>query len=370
MASPELKQPLSLSKWTKFWLTELLTICYFMVVGLVSVLNTATWLTEPPYEQVYHQPGLYAVVKGFNTFFGMIVLIVVVFIAFVIGDRILLIPDLRIRAHYNFYLFVISATATVIIPFLYMLCRHLHLFTLSPVWNHFYLLCLSTFLALNACILFLLSIFLLLTALMCTLRSYSVFKYLVKLRRLHIPPPPPLTKKSAMKKMSRQKSSKTPVSFRPIVPGQPLPTVIGKVPRKYRLKYYQQKQQQLLQQQQQHYQLLTPAGTPSSIHRMRMMMMMMRQHSPSLNTSYPLYYHHQARFGSRTPSIPSTSWQSYYSRESRPSSTASSPRAIRMLGYHQPFHYRYLHQRPSLPSSTSREQEQQGNISSTSGLNK
>ncbi len=286
-----------------------------VIIAIVAFLNTVLRITEKPIEQWYHEPGLYAIAKGFNVFFGVTVLVAIICIAYQIGDRILHIASLRERADYNLYLFLGSATAVVAIPGLYMVIVHLRLFSLGPHWNSLPLLTLSTCLALHASIFFLLAIFLLLTSVLTTLRSYNVFKYLVKLRQLHRTPPPP--KKSAMRQSAAAKKQPNTVPRQQ----QALPSVIGRVPQRYR-KRLQQQQRILFQQQQ----LLQP-GTPVSRHQRVVQPWIMQQ---------------QRTAKGRTPSIPSTSWQSFTG-----SSGNTSPRIVILSTAHP--HIR----RPATPSQRS-----------------
>ncbi|OTF80481.1 hypothetical protein BLA29_005939 [Euroglyphus maynei] len=145
-------------------------------------MNTAIWTTELPRIQLWHHPGLYAVVKGFNVFFATLVVCIILIICFKIGDRILSIANLRIRANYNFYLLIISFIIVFFLPIVYVaIARHIGTMLIREKLTNFALLTLICFVAIDSMIIFVFAIFLLLTSIMSTMRSYNIFRHLVKL---------------------------------------------------------------------------------------------------------------------------------------------------------------------------------------------
>lgn len=174
-----------LTRGSKIWFGILLFELYHLVIWLVAFLNTSVWVTEQPKAQIFHQHGLYEFAKGFNVFFGVTVLLTTIVIAFLIGDWILSIADLRIRAHYNFALFISSFTLVIIIPTLYVLTLRYYA---QARYDSFIIEVIMNFVALDAIIIFIQAIFLLLTAMLSTLRSYNIFRYLIKLREQRLNP--------------------------------------------------------------------------------------------------------------------------------------------------------------------------------------
>lgn len=165
-----------------------LSLIYFLIIAIVSLLNTVTWATED--EHFFHAKALHMMVKGFNVFFAVAALVTIIRMSYVLGDHILSIADLRVRAHYNFILLIFSFAIIWIVPILYMLCVHyLYKYNApSYIRKDLALQLFFTFLAINTYVIFVQAIFLLLTSIMCTLRSYHTFRYLIKLRELRLNP--------------------------------------------------------------------------------------------------------------------------------------------------------------------------------------
>ncbi|XP_046919443.2 uncharacterized protein LOC124499561 [Dermatophagoides farinae] len=166
----------------KFCSGVLLFLAYHLIILLLALMNTAIWTTELPRIQLWHHPSLYAVVKGFNVFFGTLVICIILIICFKIGDHILSIANLRIRANYNFYLFIISFIIVFFFPIVYVaIARHIGTMLIREKLTNFALLTLICFVAIDSLIIFVFAIFLLLTSIMSTMRSYNIFRHLVKL---------------------------------------------------------------------------------------------------------------------------------------------------------------------------------------------
>lgn len=84
---PELWPPLSTCD--KLCFVLILIISYLMVLSIVSFINTVHLATEYPLRGLRHLPSLNAVVKGFNVFMVIIVLIAIVLIAYSYGNYLL-----------------------------------------------------------------------------------------------------------------------------------------------------------------------------------------------------------------------------------------------------------------------------------------
>ena len=160
----------------------LLFLAYHLILLLLALMNTAVWTTELPRIQLWHHPSLYAVVKGFNVFFGTFIICIILVICFKIGDHILSIANLRIRANYNFYLLIISFIIVFCFPIIYVyIARHIGTMMIQEKLTNFTLLTLICFIAIDSMIIFVFAKFLLLTSIMSTMRSYNIFRHLVKL---------------------------------------------------------------------------------------------------------------------------------------------------------------------------------------------
>lgn len=179
----------------------LIFIAYHLILLVLALLNTAIWTTELPRFRIFHHSSLYAIVKGFNVFFGILIIVTIIIICYKIGYRVLMIANLRNRANYNFYLFIFSFIIVICVPIIYVaIARQIGTLMKRENLTNFAILTLICFVALDALILFVFAIFLLLTALMSTLRSFNIFRHLVKLheeetnvkkKRLRTRPPRP-----------------------------------------------------------------------------------------------------------------------------------------------------------------------------------
>lgn len=167
-----------------------LSLLYFLIISIITLMNTITSATEDESLNTLHAKGLNAIVKGFNVFFGFTCLVTIIRLSYLIGNYILSIADLRVRAHYNFILFIFSFTIICLVPMLYMLCVHyLYKYNApSYIRKNLIIQFFFTFLAINTYVVFVQAIFLLLTSMMCTLRSYHTFRYLIKLREIQLNP--------------------------------------------------------------------------------------------------------------------------------------------------------------------------------------
>lgn len=192
----------------------LIFIAYHLILLVLALLNTAIWTTELPRFRLFHHSSLYAIVKGFNVFFGILIIITIIIICYKIGYRVLMIANLRNRANYNFYLFIFSFIIVIFVPIIYVAtARQIGTLLKRENLTNFAILTLICFVAFDALILFVFAIFLLLTALMSTLRSYNIFRHLVKLheeetnvkkKRLRTRPPARPGKKIPVNKRRRQ----------------------------------------------------------------------------------------------------------------------------------------------------------------------
>ncbi|XP_027193838.2 uncharacterized protein LOC113788574 [Dermatophagoides pteronyssinus] len=185
----------------------LLFLAYHLILLLLALMNTAVWTTELPRIQLWHHPSLYAVVKGFNVFFGTFIICIILVICFKIGDHILSIANLRIRANYNFYLLIISFIIVFCFPIIYVyIARHIGTMMIQEKLTNFTLLTLICFIAIDSMIIFVFAIFLLLTSIMSTMRSYNIFRHLVKLSE----------DKKQLKKKQQQQQPKSNVKIKRI----------------------------------------------------------------------------------------------------------------------------------------------------------
>ncbi|UXI23059.1 leucine-rich repeat serine/threonine-protein kinase 1 [Sarcoptes scabiei] len=136
-----------------------------------------------PSIRLFHHSSLYTIVKGFNIFVGIFVLVSIIILCYRIGDHILSIADLRKRSYYNFYLFLASFIIVITYPFIYVaLARIVGSMLIHETLFDFGALTMICFVTIHSMILFVLAIFLLLTSIMSTMRSYNIFRHLIKLK--------------------------------------------------------------------------------------------------------------------------------------------------------------------------------------------